>query len=145
MNPAALAALHARAFEAPWSEAEFSTILSQSGVMAIRHAAGFLLLRVVADEAEILTLAVDPEARRRGIARALVAEAALAATSTGAVRLFLEVAEDNAAARGLYRAAGFAQAGRRRGYYARSGGPAVDALVLALELNSPDRGAFPQA
>lgn len=137
MTPAALVALHARTFDAPWSEAEFSALLGQPGVLAIHRETGFLLLRVVADEAEILTLAVDPGARRQGIGRALVAEAAAAAAAAGAVRLFLEVAEDNAGARGLYHGAGFTQAGRRRGYYARSDGAAVDALVLSLDVNSP--------
>lgn len=137
MTPAALAALHARAFDAPWSEAEFSALLAQPGVMAVHREAGFLLLRVVLDEAEILTLAVEPDARRRGIGRDLVAEAARSAAAVGVVRLFLEVAEDNAAARGLYLAAGFTQAGRRRGYYARTGASDEDALVLALDLGSP--------
>ena len=91
----------------------------------------------MADEAEILTLAVHPTARRRGIAARLTAQAAAAARSLGVVRLFLEVAEDNAPARALYAALGFQPAGRRRGYYARKDGPAADALILALNFNAP--------
>ena len=61
-----LAALHATAFDAPWNAAAFSVLLSGPGVFAIESADGFILMRAVADEAEILTLAVRPDARGRG-------------------------------------------------------------------------------
>ena len=54
------------------------------------------------------------------------------AAALGAERMFLEVAEGNAAARALYARTGFAGAGRRRGYYARADGSREDALILAL-------------
>lgn len=131
---AALAGLHASCFAAPWSESEFAALLGQPGVVALAEADGFILIRIAADEAEILTLAVQPAARRRGLGRRLVESGARAACAGGADRLFLEVAEDNAAARALYAAAGFVEAGRRRAYYPRAEGPAVDALILARAL-----------
>lgn len=135
-DPARLAALHAGAFDAPWDAAAFADLLAQPGVFAEAEGDGFILIRVVADEAEILTLAVRPAARRQGIAARLTARAAAEAQGLGATRLFLEVAEHNAAARALYASLGFQPAGRRRGYYARKDGPAVDALILALNLTA---------
>lgn len=135
-----LARLHAEAFvppDAPWSAAAFADLLCQAGVFAVERGDGFILMRVVADEAEILTLAVRPSARRRGLGGELVGEGAVAAAAQGATRLFLEVAEDNAAARALYARAGFAEAGRRRGYYAGIDGSRRDALVLSLNLAAP--------
>lgn len=136
-GPEALAEIHAQAFDAPWDAAAFSDLLGQSGVIAVAEADGFILIRVVADEAEILTLAVRPAARRQGLGARLTAQAAAAARSLGAARLFLEVAEDNAPAQALYKGLGFQPAGRRRGYYTRRDGPAVDALILALNFTAP--------
>jgi len=131
-----LAALHATAFAAPWGAAALADLLAQTGVFAETADDGFILIRVVADEAEILTLAVRPEVRRRGLGAHLVAAAAARAAALGAERLFLEVAQDNAAARGLYARSGFVEVGRRRGYYARPGAAAADALTLALNLTA---------
>ena len=136
-DPAAIASIHAEAFDAPWDAAAFSDLLTQTGVIACAETEGFILIRVVADEAEILTLAVRPAARRRGMAARLTARAVAAAEAEGATRLFLEVAEDNAAARALYASLGFQAAGRRRGYYDRKDGPAADALMLLLNLTAP--------
>lgn len=97
---------------------------------------GFALFALAADEAEVLTLAVAPGARRRGLGAALLAAAAAAAAARGARSIHLEVAEDNAAARALYARAGFAETGRRRGYYARPGGR-TDALRLRRALDIP--------
>jgi ribosomal-protein-alanine N-acetyltransferase len=133
---ARLAALHAEAFEASWDASAFETLLDQPGMKAVEAADGFILIRTVAGEAEILTLAVRPSARRRGLGADLLAKGLVLALAGGAGRLFLEVAEDNLAARALYARAGFTEAGRRRGYYARPGGPAADALVLALDLGN---------
>lgn len=129
-----LASLHAQAFAAPWSEAEFADLLDQPGVFVVEEADGFILIRVVLDEAEILTLAVRPSARRAGLGGRLVGQGAVAAAQAGGVRLFLEVAEDNVAARALYERAGFGQIGRRKAYYAAPDGGRTDALVLALDL-----------
>jgi ribosomal-protein-alanine N-acetyltransferase len=88
---------------------------------------GWAGVRVVADEAEILTVGVVPEARRRGIARRLVAALLSAARDAGASDVYLEVRVDNAAARTLYLSEGFDEAGVRRGYYDLG---RVDAVVM---------------
>jgi ribosomal-protein-alanine N-acetyltransferase len=128
-----LAALHAPSFHSPWDEAAFADLLGQSGVFAALTEHGFILCRVVVDEAEILTLSVLPSARGRGLAGRLVASAAGIARAAGAERLFLEVAEDNVPARALYARAGFVQTGRRKAYYETAHGR-TDALVLILNL-----------
>ncbi len=142
-----IAALHACCFAGGaggevWDQAAIAKILALPGaygIMAWARAAvegppqGFALCRNAADEAEILSLGVTPEARRGGVGRALL-RAIVAYGSLGGVRrLYLEVAEDNLAAQRLYRAAGFAQVGRRSGYYRRPTG-SVSALVLAWEM-----------
>ena len=129
-----LAALHATAFDGPWDAAAFTGLLDQAGVFAVETAQGFILMRVVADEAEILTLAVHPEVRGRGQGAQLVAEGVAAAGARGADRVFLEVADDNAPARALYARAGFVEAGRRPAYYSRPDGSRADALFLSLNL-----------
>ena len=137
MTPEALAALHARCFRAPppWSAADFAGFLADPlAFLLVEGDAGFLLGRAVAGEAELLTLAVAPEARRLGLGRKLVARFLYQAQLRGAVRAFLEVKADNAAAVALYESAGFTPAGRRRGYYQSTDGTRTDALVLAREL-----------
>lgn len=133
MTPAALAALHARCFTTPrpWGETEFAGLLADPlAFLLIEGDAGFLLGRAVAGEAELLTLAVAPDARQRGLGRKLVSRFLYQARLRGADNAFLEVAADNAPAQALYARAGFAEAGRRRGYYRTPEGGAVDALVL---------------
>lgn len=134
-TPDALAALHAEAFSAPWDARAFADLLAQPGVLLRIEADGFILIRVVLDEAEILTLAVRPGARRQGLGRRLVERACVAAKDAGAETLFLEVAEDNAAARALYARAGFVEIGRRKAYYAGPDGRRIDALVLHRDLS----------
>ena len=129
-----LAGIHAAAFPAPWDATALAGLLTQAGVFAVEQPDGFILLRTVADEAEILTLAVHPKARRRGLGARLVHDGVASAAARGATRLFLEVADDNAAALALYARAGFSEAGRRPGYYARPDGGRQDALILALNL-----------
>ena len=89
---------------------------SPGGYAWLAEDEGFILYRAIAGEAEILTLAVAPDARRRGVARALVETAMAAAAAAGTTSAFLEVAESNAAAIALYQSAGFAEVGRRPGY-----------------------------
>lgn len=132
IDPALLAAIHVEAFEAPWDAASLSSLLTSPGVFVEAEADGFILTRVVADEAEILTLAVRPSARRSGLGARLVEAAVVRAAALGVERMFLEVAKDNVAARALYARTGFSEAGRRRGYYSRNDGSREDALVLAL-------------
>lgn len=129
----ALAALHARAFAEGWSADALSALINSPGALCLAEVdqgalRGFVLARAAAGEGEILTIAVDPTARRQGVGAALV-RAAL--DQLRVERMFLEVAEDNVAARALYAGLGFAEVGRRKAYYARPSG-AVDALVLAL-------------
>jgi ribosomal-protein-alanine N-acetyltransferase len=131
-----LAALHATAFDAPWTAAAFAGLLDQAGVFAVEASDGFILMRAVADEAEILTLAVRPEARGRGQGTRLVAEGVAAASVRGADQVFLEVAEDNASALGLYARTGFVETGRRPAYYSRPDGSRVAALLFTLNLQA---------
>lgn len=134
MTPERLAALHATAFTdtpRPWTAAEFARFLAEPAVLLVADPDGFALGRVAGPEAELLTLAVAPAARRRGLATALVARLCAAAAGAGAGEMLLEVAEPNVAARALYARAGFAEVGRRRRYYG-----AVDALVLRCALGS---------
>jgi len=138
-DAATLSTIHATAFDAPWDEAAIAGLLGQAGVFGLADAAAdaFILCRVVLDEAEILTLAVRPTARRKRLGARLVEDAAATAVQFGAERLFLEVAEDNAPARALYEGLGFLQTGRRRGYYDRGVEGAVDALLFTLTLTQP--------
>lgn len=137
--PEALAATHAAAFAdtRPWSADEFATLLAAPGALLTGDARSFVLGRVVLDEAEVLTVATRPEARRRGLARARLAAFIEAARAAGAATLFLEVAADNIAARALYAAAGLSETGRRRGYYRTAAGTPVDAIVMTLPLGAP--------
>ncbi len=130
-----LAAIHASAFAAEemWAESAFSRQLELPGVFGFIHPdAGLVLARVAANEAEILTLAVAPSARRRGVGKALLRAATLEAAARGAETMFLEVSAANTAARALYATAGFQPIGRRRFYYADDS----DALVMALPLSA---------
>jgi tRNA threonylcarbamoyladenosine biosynthesis protein TsaB len=132
-----LAAMHAECFDNPWGAGEFARLIAMPGALALLALEGdepvaFLLARQAADEAEILTIGTRPFARRRGIARRLMAE--LAQNLPDAARLFIEVAEGNRAARALYAAEGFAAAGARRGYYGKPGRPSEDAVVMVKAL-----------
>ncbi len=139
----ALAAVHERAFDASWSAPDIARLMQIMGGFALiaRDEAGgitgFILARAIAREAEILTLAIAPWARRQGIARALVEAVAVEAAGREAETLFLEVAADNPAALALYERTGFQQVGQRRHYYMRTNAPSMDALVLRRALNSP--------
>jgi [ribosomal protein S18]-alanine N-acetyltransferase len=125
-----LAALHAQAFpDEPWSAESFDTLLAQPGVVGfLDERGGFLVLRLVLDEAEILTLGVIR--KRDGIATHLLKEAIERLRRRDIAILHLEVAAPNLPARALYEKAGFTQSGLRRRYYA----DASDALTLLLRL-----------
>lgn len=139
MTPEALAALHGRCFSTPrpWSAAEFEDLLASRFCFLLTEPGGFLLGRVIADEAELLTVAVDPDQRRQGTGQKLLSRFSETSEKQGATTAFLEVAEDNTAARALYAGAGWAESGRRRAYYHRPDGSAVDALLLTLPLQPP--------
>jgi ribosomal-protein-alanine N-acetyltransferase len=135
----AMARVHAASFQTPWRAADIVALLDGPGGFALAASdtdiRGFILARAISYEAEILTLAIEPAFRRRGLARTLTEAAAGIAETLGARCLFLEVAEDNPAAIALYAGAGFAEVGRRRGYYARKAAAPVDALVMRRDLN----------
>ncbi|MBX3428059.1 MAG: GNAT family N-acetyltransferase [Hyphomonadaceae bacterium] len=138
---ALLASLHARAFPKPWSAAEIATLMENQAVFALLHgngaeANGFVMAWAAAGDSELLTVAVVPEARRKGVGAALVTSAGVAALVRGAASMHLEVAEDNEGARALYRKLGYEEAGRRHAYYAGEGG-SVDAIVMRRTLPRP--------
>lgn len=137
-----IAALHATLFNPAWSEESVLALLDHPAATAFvavlggapKQCVGFVIAQLAADEAEILSIGVDKDWQRKGIGRRLLDGVARAAQRAEAKKLFLEVAADNDAALELYRRAGFLGTGLRRGYYARSGGEAVDGVTLALKL-----------
>jgi len=137
-DAAALADVHARAFRHGWSESEFERLLADPLVTCHvarlgRTIAGFVLSRLVEDEAEILMVAVEPSSQGRGFGKSLLARHLGRLAARGARRVFLEVDEGNAPAIRLYTHAGFVQVGRRPGYYASREGAAA-ALILRRDL-----------
>ena len=134
-----MARLHQSAFAEGWSAKAFAElmVLPEDFTFVVEMGgvpAGFVLARVAAGEAEILTLAISSDYRRRGLGRALMRAAAARAAEGGASALFLEVDAENIPARRLYEALGFAEVGRRGAYYRRKAGRAADALILKLQL-----------
>jgi len=136
MTPALLARLHAASFTTPrpWTEAELAGFLADPLCDLIARDDGFALIRTLAGESELLTIAVDPARRRRGLGRTLLDAALVRARARGAEAIFLEVAADNLAAIALYEAAGFQRSGTRPGYYRQADGFRIDALTMALSL-----------
>jgi ribosomal-protein-alanine N-acetyltransferase len=135
-----LASLHAQAFDKPWAAAEISRLLENPAVFALisrdPDPRGFVMAWAAAGDAEMLTVAVVPDARRRGVGASLVTAAGVAALVRGAASMHLEVAETNAAARALYAKLGYEEAGRRHAYYAGEGG-SIDAIVMRRSLPRP--------
>lgn len=138
-----LAAIHGEAFAEAWDADAFASALDQPGAFGYiatedDEPLGFALLRAAlfdgGGEAEVLSIATRPQARRRGVARQLMHAALERARTWRVERVFLEVAEDNSGARGLYQSLGFVQVGRRKAYYARAGALPVDALIMALDV-----------
>jgi len=141
-----LAQLHKSAFARDWSSGEFDRLLRGPGAFAVLarrkpvfgawRDVGFVLVREAGDEAEILTIAVDPANRNRGIGRRLLDEAGRRLYADRVSSLFLEVDEANAGAVSLYRKFGFHVVGNRKGYYpeAGEGGDSGMALVMRCEL-----------
>ena len=136
MTPQALARLYAAAFAdtRAWTAEEFSTLLDSPHVFSCVEQDGFAIGRVVADEAELLTIAVHPDARRDGLGHRLLTAFEDSARTRGATCAFLEVAEDNTAAMGLYSKAGYVVSGRRPDYYAKSDGTRVSACLMDKDL-----------
>jgi ribosomal-protein-alanine N-acetyltransferase len=128
-------------FGEAWTRSQCAGILPMAGVSlmlarlggAAGDAAGFSLVRSVADEAELLLLAVAPAHRRRGIGRRLLEDFIERARGNGLARVHLEVRDGNPAIE-MYRAAGFSPIGRRRNYYHARDGQQFDALTFSLDL-----------
>ena len=138
MTPDQLATLHARAFPTnrSWSSGEFAALLESPFVFVSAQAHAFALGRVIADEAELLTLVTDPRHRRRGLARTCLTRYECEAKERGATASFLEVAADNSAALALYEIAGYETIARRAAYYEGQDGTRTDALVLRRRLSA---------
>ncbi|MXU64486.1 GNAT family N-acetyltransferase [Oceanomicrobium pacificus] len=137
MTPEAMATIHAASFTVPrpWSAAEFARLLADPAVLAITRPQGFALFRQTGTEAELLTIAVAPDARRQGLAQAILLDGLDRLGASGAVQIFLEVAAGNGEALALYRATGFTQAGLRPGYFRDpADGTRHDALVLRKDI-----------
>ncbi|WP_323778064.1 GNAT family N-acetyltransferase [Leisingera sp.] len=136
LTPEKMAATHAAAFtrSRPWTATEFASLLDSPLVFTAGDSRCFALGRVIADEAELLTIATHPAHRRQGLAQDCMAGWETAVRDRGAAEVFLEVAADNAPAQALYQARGFAECGRRAGYYRRDGAEAADALLMRKAL-----------
>ena len=137
----ACAAIHRFGFAHPWSAGEFASLLASPATLASAaldprtgRLRGFALSRLAADEAEILTVAVDPALRGYGVGRDLMREHLARAALSGVRTIFLEVDPDNQAAVALYRRFGFRDVGRREGYYRRPDGPPTAAIVMRRDL-----------
>jgi len=123
-----------RSLPRPWSEAVWSEefyspfglylILEEGGALS-----GFIGLKLISDEAHVMTIAVRPERRRQGLARTLIKAALSEPTAAGVCHVYLEVRPSNLAARTLYASLGFVETGVRRGYYGDE-----DALLMTLDL-----------
>jgi len=142
MTPEGLARLHAATFTwpPPWSASDFAGFVNDPTCFLLScndnaELTAFALFRVAADEAELLTLATAPSARRKGLARKLLHDGLERARTLGAGQCFLEVAACNLAAILLYQSLGFVQVGRREAYYRAPGCPPVDALVFRAILD----------
>jgi len=100
-----------------------------------RHVAGFIVSRIGADEAEILSVAIDPGYRGRGLSRDLLLTHLGHLAGRGVRTVFLEVEENNQPARRLYQRTGFATVGRRERYYQQPGGEQLNALLMRRDLS----------
>jgi ribosomal-protein-alanine N-acetyltransferase len=138
-DASAIAVLHGASFHRGWSDGEFEGLLSDRNVIAHRamtgrNLAGFILSRLAAGEAEILSVAVSSARRKRGLGRRLLDLHMRRLAGLGVHAIFLEVDEGNVAARRMYRRAGFHEVGRRPGYYADPAGNSTTALVLRRDM-----------
>ena len=135
-----IARIHAASFAEPWSQGDWSRQIAGAYMLVYvvpgqqEGLIGFVLARRVADEAEILNLAVDLSARRQGTAKAMLE--GLISDLSGALpcRLYLEVSEKNVAAIALYKQQGFVQVGLRKAYYSAPDGNRYDAKILAHDI-----------
>ena len=124
-----LSNLHKKCFPSkPWSADDFRD-LKKSGCEIIVSQNGFIVYRVAVDEAEIITIGVNPEMRRKGIASAMIAIVEKTIKNQGVKKLFLEVASNNSAGKKLYENCGFNVVGLRPKYY-----DGVDAILMSKDI-----------
>ncbi len=133
------ALMHGECFDNGWDATAFASLIAAPGAVAIiaqhgEEPAAFLLARQAADEAEIITIGTRPFAQRQGLATRTIEYLFASLKETGVTQVFLEVAAANTAARALYTALGFHDAGTRKGYYARDNGQRDDAIVMRRTL-----------
>ncbi|MEO1100386.1 MAG: GNAT family N-acetyltransferase [Pseudomonadota bacterium] len=146
-----MAALHRACFDKPWDKAAFRDLLALPGALAVGlvqdgELVSFVLSSMVAGEADILTIATHPDARRKGYGRTVLEDWLRASAALGAARATLDVAADNDSAISLYESFGFKQDGRRPNYYRHADGTQVDAVLYSLKLDaSAGLGAAPTA
>ena len=135
--------IHGEAFIRPWGDGEFESLITQQSVFGFlacpegrsrEAAAGFVLSREAAGEAEILSIGISPKQRRSGLGWRLMLSAMKEAKRRGAEEMFLEVDETNAAAVQMYRKLNFLQVGERRAYYAQQDAAHTTALVMRCDL-----------
>ena len=139
-DAAALSALHRASFHRGWSEGEFQQMLAERNTLAHRvriggQTVGFIISRIAADEAEILSVAVAAKYRGRGLSHDLLRTHLGYLAGFGLKTVFLEVEENNAPARALYERAGFQTVGRRERYYKDADGEHLNALVMKRDLS----------
>jgi ribosomal-protein-alanine N-acetyltransferase len=139
-DAARLAQLHGASFHRGWGEGEFETMLTERNTLVHRlrlgrKIIGFAVSRMAADEAEILSIAIDKAQRGRGLSRNLLLSHLGHLAGRGVRKIFLEVEENNQPARRLYERAGFTVVGRRERYYQQSGGEQLNALLMRRDLS----------
>ncbi|MGH6677481.1 MAG: ribosomal protein S18-alanine N-acetyltransferase [Bradyrhizobium sp.] len=135
-----LAQIHGASFHRGWGEAEFEHMLSEQNTLAHRvrrgrRTIGFAISRIGADEAEILSIALDPRFRGQGLSRHLLLMHLGHLAGRGVRSIFLEVEENNQPARHLYERAGFIVVGGRERYYQQPNGEQLNALLMRRELS----------
>jgi ribosomal-protein-alanine N-acetyltransferase len=139
-DAARLAELHGASFHRGWGESEFETMLAERNTLVHRlrrgrKTIGFAASRIGADEAEILSVAIDPRYRGKGLSRDLLLTHLGHLAGRGVRTIFLEVEENNQPARRLYERAGFTIVGRRERYYQQPGGEQLNALLMRRDLS----------
>ena len=131
-----MADIHARAMVVPrpWDAAAMRGLIDARGAVLVSEGMGFALGRIVADEAELLTIAVDPRVQGQGLGRTCLRRFEQAVQRRNADRILLEVAATNEIARKFYRSEGFSEDGVRAGYYRVDGAHSIDAILMSKAL-----------
>ena len=136
MTPFEMAKLHSLSDDhtRPWSEIEYKKLLDTNTCRLFHTKNGFLIGRVIDQDAEILNVIIHPDYRRLGKASKLIGTFEKEAKDAGSSRCFLEVAESNSSAKKLYNALGYLKIGQRNNYYKFVDGRKDDAAILSKEI-----------